>query len=151
MADPSFLRSLDVSYGDALLNLPLKKVMERMDKDCSVPVNMQPHPDRERVSLWAARESGTDEGVVLDVAVLYGDEPCPDGFRKIQRELSAGAAATKSFLCYRVGVPTSATKAVAAVAVLPEGMPAPGEFHFSLPTAAQSTDKAPRPAPHAGA
>jgi hypothetical protein len=117
----TFITGLDVSFGAALLSTSLSKVV---GKDGN-PVDIQPLSDKggSAVNLWIGTGTAdTAEHGILDVTVLQGDEPVPAGFKKVTRDLSAGATTVKSFLAYRLGAPSATEKVLVGLAIL-----APGE------------------------
>ncbi len=122
----SILARLDVSYGSALLAVPLR----RLTSKAGSAINISPLL-RGDVYLWAAYTDGTGDDAVLEVCILRGDEeprPAPSGrWAKVRRDLSAGKALIPSFLAYRVGVASAAEPPIVAVAVLRAGEE-PGAF-----------------------
>lgn len=110
----ALLTQLDVSYGSALLQQPLRKVVGTN----GVPVNLQPFPDRgQPVYLWAASAEGADVAV-HDIKVIVDDEQAPTGWKKVPRDLSAGSAKQKSYICYKTGNATAEHRPIANIAIL---------------------------------
>ncbi len=121
MATP-VITGIDVSYGSALLATQFRRLVNR----AGVPVNIQPVPGAIPVNIWV--KAVENEAAVVDVAILHDDEPAPPGFRKVARDLAAGATASKAYLAYKLtasednnhAVGTADTKVIRSLAILAE-------------------------------
>lgn len=112
------LVAIDVSFGSALLPAPLKRLL---GKNGSVQ-NIQPLPSAQPVYIWAATaEVGAEAEAVLDIQLLVDDQAVPEGYKKVNRDLSAGATKQKTYLAYKLGPPTEEVKPLEAITVLAEG------------------------------
>jgi len=114
------LAALDASYGAALVPAPFKRYV----RDDGQPCNVNPAGST-AVYLWT-RSAERDEGGIAAVSVLYDDEPVPDGWRKVARDLSVGApGGGKSFIAFRVA-DAGAEQVLASIAVVGERDAMPG-------------------------
>lgn len=105
------ITDLQVSYGSALLQNPLRKVVGKG----GLPVNVNPGSGQPTY-LWI--KSVVDEPAVVEVRILYDEEPVPEGFTKVQRDLSSGSGPS-SFICFKTGAATA--RGIASILVLAEG------------------------------
>jgi hypothetical protein len=119
-ASHSYVTGIDVSYGAALLPTPFKRLATKI----GAVVNLQAVPGGTPVSLWLRH--GDEGAAVLALAVLYDDEPVPDGLKKIARDLTAGATPGKTvYLAALMGELSGDAKPITALSVLADG-DAPG-------------------------
>jgi hypothetical protein len=106
-----FVTAFDISLGSALLPRPLERHINKGGNALSLSP-----PGATPSYLWLARSPDADP--VVDVQILYDDEPTPEGFKKLARDLSGGSAA-KVYLAYRTSPLNDTTaKGVVAVALL---------------------------------
>jgi hypothetical protein len=116
----SFITELDVGYGSALLPTPYKRLANKH----GVVTNLQAVANGTPVSLWL--RSGDEAPAVVDVGVVHGEEPAPEGWKKIARDVTAGATPGKTaYIVYKTGDPAGEVKPIDSLAVLGEG-DAPG-------------------------
>ena len=137
----SYIVDLDITHGEeTALPAPFQKVLD----EAGQTVNFQPMTDQgggqQPIYLWCASEPySIADTAILEVRVLEGEQvEVPAGFKKVQRDLSAGATSVKSYLCFRVGAPSTAEKPLAGVALLAPGQDVPvtffifGFFYFNF-------------------
>ena len=120
-AAPPPLTALELSYGSALLPAPFKRWAPSGGALNLNPLGSTP------VFLWT--RSGGDDPPIVDVAIVYDEEPAPAGYKRVTKSLCPGAPAKEgAFLVYRcadddgaAGLPVVVSVAVVA------GEESPGE------------------------
>ena len=134
-----YVDDLTVSLGGALPDKSFKRVVVGGGAAGSADVSCAGRS----VSLWATQvEAVGAERAVLDVAVLYDDEPVPEGFRRVARDLSAGVGARRSFLAFRTAPLAADARPVASLQLL-----APGDVAGALRARARACARACRRPP----
>lgn len=112
-----YLTGLDVSHGTALLPIPYRRWTARDGGAVNVGL-----AGTAGAFVWT-RAGAPPEPPVVGVAVLYDDEPAPDGFRKVARDLTGGGTGRRAYLAFATAPLGSAEahRAVAAIRVVPDG------------------------------
>jgi hypothetical protein len=116
--------SLDISYGGALLKVPLKKLTDKNGN----AVNIQPYTDKgaPNVYLWGAPINEIQDNLIYDVQIIYDQEPVPLDYTKVERDISAGHGLRKAYVCYSTGSLQSASldkKPIADITVVGKDEP----------------------------
>ncbi len=107
---------LDVTVGSALGPAHFKRWVN--SAGISVPLSPM------STFLWT--KTSTDESAVTEIRVLYDDETTPEGFKKLNRDVTGGGSGGRVFLAY--SCISGATRVVSAVSILQDMEPA-GTFH----------------------
>lgn len=86
-----------VTYKDVMAPVGYRKVTSGFG-DLTVAADINHGRGSTQVYLWYASKEG--QTPVADLAVVYADEACPDGFRKLDKDLTRGVD-SGVFLCLR--------------------------------------------------
>lgn len=114
------ITGLDVTVGSALGPAQFKRWVNSKGSSTSL--------GQGSTFLWF--KSGTDEPPVTEVRVLYDDEPTPDGFKKLNRDVTGASGSERVFLAFSCTAATS--RAITAVSVLGPGETAGKSNHGML-------------------